>query len=184
MGVGRSPSPRRLRFDSVLLLALREVLWLLAGAFFSALLLYYLHESWQPFQALLASLIGAVVIRRLIAAVFADLPGWLRFYFHLGVALLAVGAVGERQADAQGLAEWDNDSCLACHADPGPSMELPSGEILDLGIDEDRWNDSVHAFWQMQCVQCHSGAFHHFVAHTITWEACNFIFSHYRSLTF
>ncbi len=72
------------------------------------------------------------------------------------VVLLALGVVGAGQADAQAAAEWDNDACLTCHADPGPSMEFPSGEILDLGIDEDRWNDSVHAFWQMQCVQCHS----------------------------
>jgi predicted CXXCH cytochrome family protein len=87
---------------------------------------------------------GTIVIRKAGALLF------------LAVALVALGALGTRQAEAQGAAEWDNDTCLACHADPGPSMELQSGEILDLGIDADRWNDSVHAFWEMKCVLCHS----------------------------
>ena len=70
--------------------------------------------------------------------------------------LLACGAFGTAQADAQAVTEWDNDTCLQCHSDPGISMELPSGEELDLTIDELRWNDSVHAFWEMKCVLCHT----------------------------
>ncbi len=71
-------------------------------------------------------------------------------------ASFALVAIGSQQANAQSVAEWDNETCLECHADPGLSMHLPSGEILDLSIDEDRWSDSVHAFWEMECVLCHT----------------------------
>lgn len=72
------------------------------------------------------------------------------------VVMAALGAVGTGRANAQTTAEWDNDTCLSCHTDPGLSMELPSGETVDLGIDEQRWNESVHAFWDMKCILCHS----------------------------
>ena len=70
--------------------------------------------------------------------------------------VLVVTFGGISIASAQSTAEWDNDTCLGCHTAPGPSMELPSGQILDLTIDEDRWGDSIHAYWDMKCVLCHT----------------------------
>jgi predicted CXXCH cytochrome family protein len=70
--------------------------------------------------------------------------------------LLALGVGSTRRASAEVAVEWDNATCLQCHSDPGFSTELPSGEALDLTIDEDRWNRSIHAEWDMKCVFCHT----------------------------
>jgi len=50
----------------------------------------------------------------------------------------------------------DNESCLACHATPGLTTELPSGELLYLTIDRATYNDSVHGKLGYACVQCHT----------------------------
>jgi predicted CXXCH cytochrome family protein len=48
----------------------------------------------------------------------------------------------------------DND-CLSCHATPNMQTELPSGEILYLTIDSEKYFDSEHQNHGLQCVQCH-----------------------------
>jgi len=70
--------------------------------------------------------------------------------------LLALGVGSTRRASAEVAVEWDNATCLKCHSDPGFSMELLSGEDLDLTIDEERWNRSIHAEWDLKCVFCHA----------------------------
>ena len=49
-----------------------------------------------------------------------------------------------------------NSTCLACHGQPDQQMELPSGEILYLTIDEEGFNHSVHGVDGYACVQCHT----------------------------
>ena len=53
----------------------------------------------------------------------------------------------------------DNDYCLACHSQPDLSLTLASGEQLDLTVDKDDFNHSVHGTdnaWQpLNCVDCH-----------------------------
>ena len=70
--------------------------------------------------------------------------------------LVVLGLAPGARAEAQDVAEWDNDACLACHTEPGRSMELSSGEVIDLWIDAERWDASVHAFWEMKCILCHT----------------------------
>ncbi|NIA24573.1 MAG: cytochrome C [Gammaproteobacteria bacterium] len=55
-----------------------------------------------------------------------------------------------------GTSQWDNSTCLGCHNKPGLSTELPSGERLDTTIDESRWHASIHAYWNMKCILCHT----------------------------
>ncbi|MEN8113306.1 MAG: cytochrome c3 family protein [Actinomycetota bacterium] len=70
------------------------------------------------------------------------------------VFTVMIGTVPD--ARAQSATEWGNETCLSCHDDPGLSMELESGETLDLWIDVQRWGESIHAFWEMKCVLCHT----------------------------
>ncbi len=69
---------------------IREIPWLLGGSLLSLLLLFYLHESWQPDLALLAGFLGAVLPRRLTGALLARFPGFLRLNFELGIATVGV----------------------------------------------------------------------------------------------
>jgi nitrate/TMAO reductase-like tetraheme cytochrome c subunit len=45
-----------------------------------------------------------------------------------------------------------NDLCLACHGDP----ERVAADGRRLGVDETAFNDSVHAWLGMACVDCHA----------------------------
>lgn len=74
----------------------------------------------------------------------------------MALAVLAWVGLDAPAAHGQGATEWDNETCLGCHGDTDLSMELDSGETLNLGVDVDRWNDSVHAFWEMKCILCHA----------------------------
>ena len=49
-----------------------------------------------------------------------------------------------------------NSTCLTCHGKPDQIITLPSGEILYLTIDEDKYNLSVHGLDGYACVQCHT----------------------------
>ncbi|NOY54928.1 MAG: hypothetical protein GXP34_02980 [Actinobacteria bacterium] len=83
------------------------------------------------------------------------------------VAILFVFAVGrptsvsaEQNPPEVGLtndtSQWDNATCLGCHGNSGLSTELPSGEHLDATIDKTRWQASIHAYWNMKCILCHT----------------------------
>ena len=69
---------------------LREIPWLLGGSLLGALLLFYLHESWQLALALLAGFLGAVLPRRLTGTLLARFPGFLRLNFELGFATVGM----------------------------------------------------------------------------------------------
>lgn len=49
-----------------------------------------------------------------------------------------------------------NETCLACHSDPGLTMPLENGELLSLYIDPEVYADSVHGEGGYACVQCHT----------------------------
>ncbi len=78
----------------------------------------------------------------------------------LGLLLIisAVAVTASDQPDtqaapnAQGVA---NETCLACHANPGMQTTLPSGEILNLTVDPEAFNHSTHGEQGYACVQCH-----------------------------
>ena len=53
---------------------------------------------------------------------------------------------------AQGIA---NETCLSCHATPGMQTTLPSGEILNLTVDPEVFNHSIHGEQGYGCIQCH-----------------------------
>ena len=47
----------------------------------------------------------------------------------------------------------DNSACLACHAAPGQSYTLPSGEVLGISIDPNVYDQSTHT--TLACQTCH-----------------------------
>ena len=49
-----------------------------------------------------------------------------------------------------------NEYCLSCHGQPDQQVILPSGEILYLTIDQDKFDHSVHGISGYACVQCHT----------------------------
>ena len=58
----------------------------------------------------------------------------------------------EAAPSAQGVA---NETCLACHANPGMQTTLPCGEILNLTVDPEVFYSSIHGEQGYACVQCH-----------------------------
>ena len=49
-----------------------------------------------------------------------------------------------------------NDVCLGCHGEPGLSMTLTNGDILDLYVNAEHYNSSIHGENGYACVQCHT----------------------------
>jgi nitrate/TMAO reductase-like tetraheme cytochrome c subunit len=48
----------------------------------------------------------------------------------------------------------DNAACLACHAQPGLTKTLPSGEVLSSTIDSSHFSGSAHK--DLACTDCHT----------------------------
>lgn len=94
----------------------------------------------------------------------------LRIYLIvMGVAVLLVSggaAVSEAAAGSRSepdAAVWqspalqaENDTCLACHSQPGFSIQLESGEPLPLTIDPQAYAEGTHGSNDVTCVTCHS----------------------------
>jgi hypothetical protein len=59
------------------------------------------------------------------------------------------------QAPAAQTQATDNATCLSCHANPGQTLTLPSGEELYVTIDPAVYEASVHGDRGYACVQCH-----------------------------
>jgi hypothetical protein len=49
----------------------------------------------------------------------------------------------------------ENESCLACHDQPDWEWKLANGDILNLSVSGQVFNQSVHQ--NMQCIECHIG---------------------------
>ena len=50
----------------------------------------------------------------------------------------------------------DNETCLACHAQPDQLFTMPSGELLYITVDRTEYNQSIHGELGYACVQCHT----------------------------
>jgi hypothetical protein len=83
----------------------------------------------------------------------------------LAVAALATIAattsphVPSRVAPASGRTSpvLQNDTCLTCHAAPGQTTTLASGEPLYISVDPASFAQSVHGQQGLACVDCHPG---------------------------
>ncbi len=49
-----------------------------------------------------------------------------------------------------------NEVCLSCHGQPGLTMTLENGDILDLFVDPKTYAGSIHGQDGYACVQCHT----------------------------
>jgi len=49
----------------------------------------------------------------------------------------------------------EQEDCLGCHSDPSETFDLPSGEKLSLGIDQEVFAKSVHGD-TLRCTECHT----------------------------
>ena len=79
----------------------------------------------------------------------------------LGLTALVIGFLAVRQvaaapASLPARADIPNDTCLACHGNPGFQTQLPSGETLSLQIDTTAFDAGVHNQHQISCVSCHT----------------------------
>ena len=76
------------------------------------------------------------------------------------VAVDATLADGVIQSGLFAQEQINNDYCLACHSQPGLTMEFPNGDEVAITIDENSFHDSVHGTnneWQeLQCTDCHT----------------------------
>jgi len=72
----------------------------------------------------------------------------------LAVALFAFPDLASAQGGDNPTVE--NEACLSCHTTPDMYKELPSGDVLYLTIDENRYLDTEHGQIGYQCVQCHT----------------------------
>lgn len=77
-----------------------------------------------------------------------------------GLLLSEASAGSGAEIDAAGLSsppvQIDDSSCLFCHSDQDLSVQLESGETLDLTIDPDAFDISTHGSSGVTCVTCHS----------------------------
>ena len=82
------------------------------------------------------------------------------FLFSLFISLLVAGGFTAAIATAEpGVSEfgydYDNTDCLGCHDDDELEADTERGEALELFVDEDVLEDSVHD--QLLCTDCHQG---------------------------
>jgi hypothetical protein len=49
-----------------------------------------------------------------------------------------------------------DDVCLGCHSQPGMTMTLENGDLLELTISPDEYGASIHGKKGYACVQCHT----------------------------
>jgi predicted CXXCH cytochrome family protein len=70
--------------------------------------------------------------------------------------LVCLLILGMNFQDAAAQEELTNETCLACHGDPGQTHELPSGELLYISVDQETYANSIHGQAEISCVQCHT----------------------------
>jgi len=75
----------------------------------------------------------------------------------LGLALVPAAALAGRDPSPPlGPSTQTEAYCMGCHAEPGLTMTLPSGEVLSLTISEDTLRGSVHSPLGIECRACHT----------------------------
>ena len=70
-------------------------------------------------------------------------------------AMPASGAASAPAPAAQPPPSTANDACLACHATPGQTTTLPSGEPLYISVEPEVFAQSVHGQQGLACLDCH-----------------------------
>lgn len=70
---------------------------------------------------------------------------------YLGVLLVTVSLLAATSAAASDV------SCMDCHASPMSGTPFPSGESLELLVDERTFLDSIHGLMGFACTDCHWG---------------------------
>lgn len=76
-----------------------------------------------------------------------------------GLLLIVSAFVVQTGAAAQEPApsgQLSNEECLGCHGEPGMQIELPSGELLYLSIDQATFAGSIHGEQGLSCTDCHT----------------------------
>ena len=48
-----------------------------------------------------------------------------------------------------------NETCLECHGQPGLTMPMENGDLLEVYVNPDDYNNSIHGELGYACVQCH-----------------------------
>jgi nitrate/TMAO reductase-like tetraheme cytochrome c subunit len=99
-----------------------------------------------------------------LCLIFAVLIGSLSVFYFLTTAF-AAPVKTEVQGLTQGQVLPDlkatgpivgNEVCLGCHGQPGLTMTLVNGDVLDLYVNPDTYVASIHGQDGYACVQCHT----------------------------
>ena len=73
-----------------------------------------------------------------------------------GLLMLCLSLFFTRSAQASDLRQETEKYCLSCHTDLQKSITLPSGEVLSIFIEPDRYHQSVHSQAGIECEACHT----------------------------
>lgn len=104
-------------------------------------------------------------VRRTLFYLFLTALGFL---FVIGLNLTMGRGLGSQVAFAASLPQAPNpgeptpqmsisdDTCLKCHSQPGLTMTLENGDVLELNVSADDYAASIHGKKGYACVQCHT----------------------------
>jgi len=97
------------------------------------------------------------------------IPAWLIACLILAVLMIAAAILPIVTVQAKNLPDAvkspaaskmdqqvSNDTCLACHGQPGLQTTLPNGDILNTSIDAAKYTESVHGSNDLSCNSCHT----------------------------
>ena len=79
----------------------------------------------------------------------------------LSISSVSAGSLPVNEAETTNLQHVfpsqaaDNSLCLSCHTKEGFSVELDSGEVLSLTINQEAFENSVHGTNEVACAACH-----------------------------
>jgi predicted CXXCH cytochrome family protein len=113
----------------------------------------------RPFHKL-SIVFGALAALLIILAFLSGQPEPVQAHddsagFHTNIMPVPAG-VGLELPVGQAADDDPNAACYACHAQPGMTTMLPSGEVLYLTVDPEVFNSSIHGQQEFQCIACHT----------------------------
>lgn len=82
-----------------------------------------------------------------------DLTGLAMLLICAALVLLAAMPASAQESSDDPF--WDNATCYQCHQQSGLSVDLPSGETLNLAVFASEYEDSVHGTIGVACRNCH-----------------------------
>lgn len=80
----------------------------------------------------------------------------------LALAGYAIGSVRAAPQANEGAApqhpqkKIENETCLFCHGEADLNITLPNGDLLELTINQEKFNASVHGENEVACMDCHT----------------------------